>query len=369
MTLQDISGFEFESSLKIRIHARYRPTALTVAYHFCNVVTLGLLSRFCTWFPRLEKHLFTLACSDFQEATHVFVHSSLGSSELIGLKREKGFVIFDYYGSRFLLQESCFVPLSSLPRTSVPHASLLFGPNEITFTRRSYIAILHERILSPYNLFQGTCMMLWALQGSWIYVYVIASVTSIATILNLKEAIETQRGLRKTTKIRNEFITMNDGSRKRTVDLLPGDLICLSLGPVPADVVLRSGAVLVDEAMLNGESAGVAKTGTNTPFDSPSHPPQPQNTVYAGTLVKSCTEFSDCNGLGNWTHDCTLQDAPSHCLPPPAIPPLLRGCPQGDQSSSTAIITCGCTCTGIFSCRSVSVADCHQVDGSLCHHL
>ena len=123
MAHQEISSFEFEPSLKIQIHARYRPAYLTFAFQLCNILTLSLLYRFCTWFPSLEKHLFTLFCKDFQEATHVFVQSSLGPTELIKLKRIEDFVIFDYHGSRFLLQKSLFVSLNSLPRTSTPHAS------------------------------------------------------------------------------------------------------------------------------------------------------------------------------------------------------------------------------------------------------
>ena len=62
------------------------------------------------------------------------------------------------------------------------------------------------------------------------YFYVIASVTFVFTIFSLKEDIEAQHGMRRITKIRNEFVVMSDGSKKRTVDLLPGDLIRLSLG-------------------------------------------------------------------------------------------------------------------------------------------
>ena len=217
MAQQEITSFEFEPSLKIQVHARYRPAYLSVIFHVCNVLTLTLLYRFCTWFPFLEKHLFTLFCKGFQEATHVFIQSSLGPAEIIKLKRMEGFIIFDYHGSRFLLQEALFVSLSSLPRTSIPQASLLFGPNKITFIHRPYILILYERILSPYNVFQSVCMALWAWQGSWVYVYVIASITVIFAIFALKEEFETQYGLRKITKIKNDSVVMSDGSKKGTV--------------------------------------------------------------------------------------------------------------------------------------------------------
>ena len=289
MTQQEISGFEFEPSLKIQVHARYRPTYLAILFHVCSALTLSLLYRFCSWFSFIEKHLFTLPCSTFQEATHVFIQSSLGPTELITLKRMEGFVILDYHGSRFLLKGPHFVPLNSLPRTNVPHASLLFGPNKITFIHRPYIVILYERIFSPYNVFQSFCIALWALQGSWVYVYVIAGITITFAIFALKADIEAQRGLRKITRIKDEIVAMNDGTETKTTDLLPGDLIRVSLGTVPADVIITSGTVLVDESMLNGESAAVAKTGASVLPDSANYVHQSQNMLYAGTTIKAST--------------------------------------------------------------------------------
>jgi H+-transporting ATPase len=77
--------------------------------------------------------------------------------------------------------------------------------------------------------------------------------------------------------------------RLATSELVPGDVIALPLGAlVPADARIVSGAVLVDQSMLTGESV---------PVDA-----NPGNPVYAGSLVRRGQATAEVNATGARTY-------------------------------------------------------------------
>ena len=57
-------------------------------------------------------------------------------------------------------------------------------------------------------------------------------------------------------------ITMKiHGKNVNSADLVPGDVIEVPREILPCDCILLTGTVIVDEAMLTGESVPVIKTG------------------------------------------------------------------------------------------------------------
>lgn len=86
-------------------------------------------------------------------------------------------------------------------------------------------------------------------------------------------------------------LVMRDGewSRGPAADLVPGDLIRLPLGAVvPADARIVSGAVMVDQSMLTGESVAVeAETG---------------GSLYAGSFIRRGQAVAEVTATGSKTY-------------------------------------------------------------------
>jgi len=85
-------------------------------------------------------------------------------------------------------------------------------------------------------------------------------------------------------------------------NLVPGDLIKITpSGSIPADCIIVSGSVLVDESMLTGESLPLSKCAPEV-FDE---------TLYDSITMKKCSLFcgSVCkssSGAGSDSEDCAL---------------------------------------------------------------
>jgi len=69
-------------------------------------------------------------------------------------------------------------------------------------------------------------------------------------------------------------------------DLVPGDIVEIPEGVVmPCDVTLLTGTVIVNEAMLTGESIPVIKIGLPLNDDIYDYTKDSKNTLYGGTKV------------------------------------------------------------------------------------
>jgi H+-transporting ATPase len=92
-------------------------------------------------------------------------------------------------------------------------------------------------------------------------------------------------------KLAPTALTRRDGAwvRLPAAELVPGDVIRLHLGAlVPADGIITSGSVTVDQSMLTGESV---------PADA-----NPGNQVYAGSLVRRGQAVAEVTATGAKTH-------------------------------------------------------------------
>lgn len=73
-------------------------------------------------------------------------------------------------------------------------------------------------------------------------------------------------------------------------ELLPGDVVLVSHGSVPADIVLLQGEAVVDEALLTGEATSVRKVAWTAESDagcSYSQQTHGHCTLIAGTMVST----------------------------------------------------------------------------------
>ncbi|KIY66333.1 endoplasmic reticulum Ca-transporting P-type ATPase [Cylindrobasidium torrendii FP15055 ss-10] len=154
------------------------------------------------------------------------------------------------------------VPLQSSDTESL-HS--LYGNNEFDIPIPSFSELFGEHATAPFFVFQIFCVGLWCLDEYWYY-----SLFTLFMLVMFECTVVWQR--QRTLK---EFRTMSvvpypinvyrDGkwAEVQSNTLLPGDVVSIARQQaettVPADVLLIHGTVIVNEAMLSGESTPLLK--------------------------------------------------------------------------------------------------------------
>ena len=141
----------------------------------------------------------------------------------------------------------------------------LFGLNMIQIQIPSVFSIFYEEVLSPFYIFQLFSIVLWLTFEYVLYASSIILITTVSIVLIIYQ-IRKERGklakmvaqgqCYKVSVVRDGKFIEEDASL-----LVPGDVIDIQPNmTVPADCVLISGEVRVDEAMLTGEAVAMLKT-------------------------------------------------------------------------------------------------------------
>ena len=157
----------------------------------------------------------------------------------------------------------------------------LFGLCDIDIRVNSIWKMTLEELTDPFYLFQLYSIILWYCTNYYYY----SSVIIVLTIISLAISVyETHKNLKKLQKIsryscpvkvyrKNENNEYKDPEEINSTELVPGDLIEIpSEGyALPCDTVLIGGSVIVNEAMLTGESTPFIKVrmpNTNDIYDT-----------------------------------------------------------------------------------------------------
>jgi hypothetical protein len=149
-----------------------------------------------------------------------------------------------------------------------------YPPNSTDVPTPSILQLLLPQLTQPFFLFQALCTLLWSLDEYWMY----ALFTFLSLVLfewtqayNRRMNVERLRS-QSNSALAHEHANSVMVYRQtswgwiHTSDVVPGDIISLVAGltpgsapsapkiPVPADVIVLRGSVVVDESMLTGES-------------------------------------------------------------------------------------------------------------------
>ena len=226
------------------------------------------------WSVPLKAWLTTSPARSLDDATHVLVTPSLtrGSPLLCPISPTSP--------THFVFQEQKYYlsPDGSFGRARLPvdhpmayyaaagdglsdpevdHAVQVYGDNTLAIPEPDFTKLYIQHMLAPFFVFQIFCVFLWLLDEYWHY-----ALFTLVMLLGLEAQIVKSR-------IRNRKMLGDMTPDSSTVSvrrngrwvslpsdaLVPGDLVVLSkAAPVPADVLLLAGKVVVNEAMLTGES-------------------------------------------------------------------------------------------------------------------
>ncbi|KAI9188908.1 putative cation-transporting ATPase 1 [Blastocladiella emersonii ATCC 22665] len=186
-------------------------------------------------------------------------------------------------------------------KAAVPAATAQYGKNEFNIPVPTFLDLFKEHAIAPFFVFQVFCVGLWALDEYWYYslftLFMLATFES--TVVG--QRVRTLQEFRGMTHPPRPIAVRRDGkwASVNSDDLVPGDIVSVPRAArddhvVPCDCILLDGAVVVNEAMLSGESTplhkeSIALRADHETIDDDVLPDTRNHVVYAGTKVVQAT--------------------------------------------------------------------------------
>ncbi|CAG2100693.1 unnamed protein product [Medioppia subpectinata] len=191
----------------------------------------------------------------------------------------------DIYCSYFYQQKGLIIEEQDSRR-------VLYGENAIVVEVKTILQILVQEVLEPFYIFQIFSLLVWTLDEYYYYAACIVIMSSLSLTSSVIQTRRNQKQLRDTVQGVDTVNVCRGNDVYEEIEssrLVPGDVI-----EVPAygcvmqcDACVISGNVIVNEAMLTGESVPVTKTPLpNTTideqYDTKEHA---KHTLFCGTKV------------------------------------------------------------------------------------
>ena len=265
---------------------------------FLNVITVGLIQFLYGLFPIIEKKIcyedcplvesekLYILCTDGKKYFTDIIKCILPkiknpdillpeinySLELILFKFKLFTYIFNTKTNQFdslkfeifrTKQEILEKLIKGLNDDERKYQSNIYGECDLNFYVRSFLETIYDNMCDFFFFFQVFCLVLWLATDFKIY----AAVVGLLMLYNLLDtSIEVRRNLLNIRKMARYSIGVNLYGKNsireiQSVSLVPGDVF--ELPPdgtaVPCDCILLSGSVIVNEAMLTGESTPIIK--------------------------------------------------------------------------------------------------------------
>ncbi|XP_017489622.1 PREDICTED: probable cation-transporting ATPase 13A3 [Rhagoletis zephyria] len=177
---------------------------------------------------------------------------------------------------------------------------VVYGLNQIVVTVQSVYGILISEVLEPFYIFQIFSLVIWSFDAYYYYASCIVIMSALSLTSSVIQTRRNQKQLRDTVQGTDSVMVYRGGEggggtgadnyeKVESSQLVPGDIIEVpSFGCImQCDAVLISGNVIINEAMLTGESVPVTKTPLPSTtlhmlYDSKEHA---KHTLFCGTKV------------------------------------------------------------------------------------
>jgi H+-transporting ATPase len=177
---------------------------------------------------------------------------------------------------------------SGLTSEEVRRRLAKFGPNAVPDTSMHPFRMAVEKFWAPVPWMLEAAIVLQLMLGKYVEAAIIAGLLVFNAVLGLFQESRAQATLAALkSRLALNASVRRDGAWKTVpaVELVPGDVVKLSLGGVvAADVQLTGGEILLDQSMLTGESVPIeAGAGVQT---------------YAGALVRRGEAVAEVSATG-----------------------------------------------------------------------
>ena len=303
---------------------------------FTAIITGSLIFFFIYWFPKL-KFIFMYSIVPIEQAQKVAVYGTDGEIYFVDLEKptlpdlekQQSFLYTNYTvniprGAAFVIfftfkkfkyvfdpLEINFVSLKmqldttneliitecaqGLTMDEQRHQSIIFGECDLDIEVKSFFKLLMEEFADPFYLFQVFSIILW-MNNQYEYYASIIIVTTLVSLFvgtyetrkNLKNIQEMSRYSCRVNVLRKDRETnqpvFKDISSK---ELVPGDIFELQEEglAMPCDCLLIQGTVIINEAMLTGESTPIIKSQIPKIKDHFNYDEDKKYFLFAGTKI------------------------------------------------------------------------------------
>ena len=175
------------------------------------------------------------------------------------------------------------------------HQRLLYGICDLDIQVKSFIRLLAEEFTDPFYLFQVFSVILWMTNQYELYASIIIFTTLVSLFVGAWETrnnlINIQRMARYSCPV--NVLRKEQGSNKATfterpsTELVPGDIFELQEEgmAMPCDCLLIQGTVIINEAMLTGESTPIIKSQIPQIKDKFEYDNDKKYFLFAGTKI------------------------------------------------------------------------------------
>ena len=307
-----------------------------ILYYFLVICTGFLLIFFVYWFPKL-KFIFVYSVVPIEQAQKVAVYGTDGELYFIDLEKptlpdlEKkqsflysnysvniprgapfvSFFTFKLFKYVFDPMEINFVSLKMQLDTSneliltecaqgltfeeQKHQRDIFGECDLDIHVKSFFKLLMEEFADPFYLFQVFSIALWYSNQYEYYATIIVVTTLVSLFVG---TFETRKNLKNIQVMSRYSCPVNILRKdletnqpmfvtKSSKELVPGDIFELQEEglAMPCDCLLIQGTVIINEAMLTGESTPIIKSQIPKIKDHFNYDADKKYFLFAGTKI------------------------------------------------------------------------------------
>ena len=297
-------------SLRFYVFASLTPSKLSDSHYVLVKLTEG------RWY--LERTILITTKGGASSSSLGTQIDQEGKENLLEHQNSQRLLLMEHRCGRYFFSESLgtFIPAPSIPKSLVPSLYdkalrlesvgargtldleepelssrlLTYGSNQMTIPVPSIPHLMLKEAVHPFYVFQYTSILIWAVCDQY-YAYSVC-IALISAFSIISSAIETHRNSRRLADLaKSEQIVeaLRGGVfiLIPSMDLVPGDVVSISPGLLPCDMVLMRGECIVDENMLTGESVPVRKVSYSPHSEGLGYSPEKNTncTLFGGTLV------------------------------------------------------------------------------------
>jgi cation-transporting ATPase 13A3/4/5 len=193
--------------------------------------------------------------------------------------------------------------LNGLNTEEVTYQQKVFGICDLDIEIDGVIKLLLKEVTTPFYIFQLFSVILWFSNNYAKFATIIVITTIISLIVSVYETRSNLLNIQKMAKYSCDVsvIRQNEKGIREEVkissrELVPGDLVEIPEDglALPCDIILMNGTVILNEAMLTGESIPIIKTGVPNAGSKFDPDVDKKFILYAGTkIVQKRSQFDD----------------------------------------------------------------------------
>ena len=283
-----------------------------ILYIVLNILTLGIIQLIIAWFPKIILKIY-YNITNLENATHLGIfskedkefevveidkidlppidydneHNIAKRFNLNILNDSKQLITFEFRIFKYIFStekkkfDAIYYQIKAPHKIIIDNYATGLNPNEVLYMKKifgicdldieinSCGQILFDELTDPFYLFQLYALILWYCTDYYLYATVMLVLTAISLIISV---YDTNKNLKKIQEIskyscpvkvirKNEKNEMNEPIEINSTELVPGDIFILPEDglAMPCDAILINGHVIMNEAILTGESTPVIK--------------------------------------------------------------------------------------------------------------